>query len=330
MFDSHDQFQAEYLLMSGKKRIADHFHVVRKADEVREMLGAGVARPGISAFAMEGYFVWEPAPTKALPFNQIMKREQFETWIYGHFIKTCLPCPRPLYSDRPVYSPLNVTIIFRLLEHLIKVGYPTHWMSDIVASICDGRITTRARPSRTIVMRLSELAEKHPKTEMSVAAWQAEFTSLFPIWRRILPFGVIVPQGAVPSLQSIREHAVTFPMFKAERMLIPHFILVFWDTQNAHGPEPPQNIWDMLLSDHVGIIEGIGNTTLKSGIHIVTTFRFTTRTRTASFWMRDDVVQNMKSGAWRVYIWRTDVWDRQTEGVNVADNLKDGQSWLES
>lgn len=124
MFDSHESFQAEYLLMPDKKQIEKHFHFTREADPFQSMVDR-MAPLGM-AFAMEGYFDWRPAPVNKLSFSQLMSREQLETWIYGHVLKICLPCPRPLYSDHPVYAPLNLTIIIRLLAHLFVIGYPAH------------------------------------------------------------------------------------------------------------------------------------------------------------------------------------------------------------
>lgn len=280
---------------------------------------------GFSSFAMEGYFDWRPAPVTAIPFKQLMNREQLETWIYRLVIKICLPCPRPLFSDRPVYAPLNLTIVLRLLAHLFVIGYPAHWLSSIVASICEERINTRARPPWDIVMPLEDLAAQEPKIEVSLGAWQADFTTIFATGRRVLPFGVILPQGGMPLLPSIREYSVTFPMFRGERFLVPHFILIFWDTQNARGREPPPNLLEPLCFEHMGATKGIHTTTLKTGIRIMTTFRFTSHTRTASLWMREDVMQEMKAGTWKVYIWRTDDWNRLTPGVDVREGLEEGQ-----
>lgn len=334
MFESHEHFQAEYLLMPDAKQIENHFHLVRKPDEdIPESARAAMMSMmsmGYSPFALEGYFIWKPVPIKPLPFSRLMNRDQLETWIYGHLIKICLPCPRPLHSDRPVYAPLNLTILFRLLEHLAEIGYPAHWLSSMVASICEGRITTRARPPWDIIMPLADLAEKEPRIDVSVGAWKAEFTTLFATWRRLLSFGVIVPQEKIPPLQRIRQYEVSFPVWKGERLLVPHFILVFWDTHNARGREPPKNLLEPLCFEHMGATDGIQTTTLKTGIHIVTVFQFKTSTRTASFWMRDDVVEKMKAGTWKVYIWRTDSWDRLTQGMDVTKDLKAGPSWSDS
>lgn len=165
---------------------------------------------------------------------------------------------------------------------------------------------------------------------MSLGAWQAEFTTILATGRRILPFGVILPQGGMPLPQDIREYCVNFPMFKGERFLSPHFTLVFWNTQIARGLVPPKKLLESLFFEHMGATDGIHTTTLKTGIRIMTTFKFTTYTRTASFWMREDVVQEMKTGSWKVYIWRTDDWNRLTPGVDVAEGLKEGQSWSDS
>lgn len=285
-------------------------------------------------FFTKDYLIWKPVPTKALSLPQLMNREQLETWVYGHLLKICANGERPLHSDRPVFAPLNITMIFRILEHLFQVGYPSHWLSSIIASICEGRIATRARPPVDEVMKLWELEQTHSylKVEMSVAAWQPEFSTHFAVWRRVLLFGVILPQANSVPLQSVREYEVSFPVFKGQRLLVLHFILLFWNIKAGNGPKPTSMFLEDLMFKHIGIGVGIDNTTWKTGIRIVTTWKFKTATRTASFWMREDVMQEMKTGNgdWKVWIWRTDNWCALTKPVDVTQNLKEGRRWLDS
>lgn len=278
MFDSHENFQAEYLLMHDDKRIADHLAVVREREpELPSVLRSMMPFP---SFAVEDYLIWSAVTDKQLNWSERMKRQEFETWIYGHLLKVCLPYPRPLFSHSPVNAPMYLTVLFRLLERMSEKGYPAHWMSGILASVCTGEVVTNARAPRGIVVHQDDLARTKPKRKISVAPWRAEFTTLLSIWRRLLPFGVITPRNTLVPLSDIVEYQVTFPLFREDQLRLPHFTLVFWDTKFRR---PPVNLRGLLLDDEDGAFPESVRKARDHGVHVVTTFRFVTHTRTASF-----------------------------------------------
>ncbi|KUI63016.1 TPR repeat-containing protein associated with Hsp90 [Cytospora mali] len=287
MYDTHKTFQAEYLLMPHDKQIAEHFAVVREREQglpgMLDIMSTNIL------FMQEDYFIWNTVPEKPLSWAKRMRRQEFESWVYGHLLKICLPYPRPLWSDGPVHAPLNLTMVIRLLEHDSKA--------------------------------------MNTKKKMVVAPWRTEFTTLLSIWRRLLPFGVISPKKTLVPLSEILEYQVSFPLFQQDQLRIPHFALVFWNTECG---QPPQDIRSLLLDDEVGDTSASASQIRNQGVHIVTTFRFVTHTRTASFWMRKDVIENMKAGNWRLYIWRTDNWQAVTEAVDVSRDLEGKHSWLDA
>ncbi|KUI64181.1 hypothetical protein VM1G_10953 [Cytospora mali] len=114
IFDSHKALQAEYLLMPHDKQIAEHFAVVREREQ--GLPGMPDSMLPELLFMQEDYFIWNTVPEKPLSCAKRMRRQEFESWVYGHLLKICLPCPRPLWSDRPIHAPLNLTMVFRLLE----------------------------------------------------------------------------------------------------------------------------------------------------------------------------------------------------------------------
>jgi len=66
------------------------------------------------------------------------------------------------------------------------------------------------------------------------------------------------------------------------------------------------------------------------GVQMFSTFRYATATRTASFWCSKEWVRSMKeSGGWKVFIWRTDNWERVTQGVDVKGGVEFVRSWDE-
>lgn len=209
MFDSHETFQAEYLLMPHDKQITGHFAVVRKREP--EPSGFLESTMPIPAFMRENCFIWNAVPDKTLSWGNRMKRQEFEAWIHGHFLKICLPYPRPLGSDRPVHAPLSLAMVFRIVDRMCDVGYSAHWMSSILASLYNGEIVTTARAPRHIVIHPVDLEGKQSR-KMSISPWRAEFTTLLSIGRRLLPFGVITPKGTLVPLTEIWEYQITFPL----------------------------------------------------------------------------------------------------------------------
>jgi hypothetical protein len=327
-FETHAHFQAEYLLMSDERRIASHFGLRRVQPSTGDDLPPDFERMfGRIPFMAEDYIVWEKIPSKTLSWDQLPPRRAFDKWMHAHFLKICLPYPRPLFSDAPVYAPLNLTAILRLVIRMHEVGYPTHWLSGILASFCDGRIQTITRAPRQLVMDRRDIKEIFPSLEISVNPWKAEFSTLLSIWNRLLGFGIIASPGTLLSPDNICEYAVTFPAFSHPQLLCPHFMLVFW---NASEGKPPREIRRLLLDDEMGDRSTATKGLREKAVHCFTTFRYVTDTRIATFWCRKDVMDALAAGKWEVFVWRTDTWEKLTRGVSVRDGVTLQRSWGEN
>ncbi|KAH8655855.1 hypothetical protein BX600DRAFT_515543 [Xylariales sp. PMI_506] len=235
MFATHAHFQSEYLLMDDDRQIADHFGLTR----VKSTGTNKPPIPGYTAFMQENYMEWQRAPKPAIALNRRLSRVAFETWMYSHLLKICLPYPRPMFSGKPIHAPLNLMSFFRLLQDMHEVGYPAHWISAILASTCSGAITTPARAPRTLVAPPKSMAkEVAPSREMRLDAWRAEITTLLSIWCRILPFGIQLESKALVPLTSIWECTTAFPSFSTPNGNLPHFMMVFWSPEIGGSKEP--------------------------------------------------------------------------------------------
>lgn len=102
-------------------------------------------------FPLQRYFLWERIPQQTLTFEQLMPQNKFIHWMHAHFLKLCLPYPRPIFDQPPIYAPLNMTVFCRLIAHVSELGYPAHWISSLIQSILSGKITTSARPPAQVV-----------------------------------------------------------------------------------------------------------------------------------------------------------------------------------
>lgn len=314
MFQTHSHFQAEYLLMYNNKRIKDHFSLTRKADgdqKILESMGAAGdlanmlpdGTKALGSFMYEGYIVWERAPAGKLTEQNRLSRTALEKWLYAHFLKICLPYARRKSSDRPVHAPLNLTAFLRLVSLLSERGYPSHWLSGVLAALCgdkpgdkpDGEIVTTARAPRQIATDEADVDAVHPAIKMTIAPWKAEFTTLLSIWSRLLPFGFIAPPGAVTQPRHIAEYSVCFPNFTEDELRIPDFVLLFWDPKVGEIPGTGR-MRRILLDDEMGETSEAAKNAKRRGVHVFSTFKFVTDSRTASFWCRSDTMQEMTRG----------------------------------
>lgn len=124
--------------------------------------------------------------------EKLMKRTEFERWVYGFFLKICLPYPRIVANQdgSPVFAPFNLTV-FTLISQMHEVGYPAHWISRILNAICEGTITTTTRAPRAEVVTPEDIDKLYPTRKINIAPWKSEFTTLLSLWRHLSRSGFL-------------------------------------------------------------------------------------------------------------------------------------------
>lgn len=177
-FYDHDQFLAEYMLLSKEQAVEDHFGMTRLRERSQPLSAekqSFMKMMGLSPFVAEHYFIWSPVgKQQAIPAKRRMPRPVLEHWLYSHFLKICLPFRRPLSSSSPIHAPLNLTAFFRLVERLHEVGYPAYWLSTILVAISEGSILTTSRSPRQLVLPTDESLRNFPARKINVKPWTAE------------------------------------------------------------------------------------------------------------------------------------------------------------
>ncbi|KAK7931194.1 hypothetical protein PG985_001906 [Apiospora marii] len=330
---SISQYLAEYLPMHDRKLIETHFHL-RLSRTTPEGLGAMEMLP------LMRYYQWERAAagpsTTPLTFEALMPRASLARWLHAHFLKICLPYPRA-YNGAPkdtgygglVYAPFNLTIFMRLLVHVAELGYPAHWLSAIVAGLLRGEIMTTARAPREPVLRPQDVDKVYPARKISVEPWRMELAALVSLWQPLLPFEPLLssslasesgvsPEPSPLPAHEIAEFSVRLPPrtdYRAD--YYPHYVLVFWDQKTMDGP-PLKSLHRLLLDDEEGDATTSARLARREGLRVVTTFRWSGRDKTATFWLRRGDMAQMVRQDWLLYVWRTDTWQRQSEpGVGL-------------
>lgn len=151
---------------------------------------------------------------------------------------------------------------------------------------------------------------------------------MLSIWCGLIPFGMDSLGGALIPLSDINQYSIAFPPFAAQNERLPHFILLFWNTKIRYTLMPPFFIYSILSGDgDCADTHASPKDLLDKAVVCVTAFQYSIESRTAVFSMRADKMEELKAGEWRAFIWRTDVWEAVTEGVEISRGLMTRQNW---
>lgn len=311
-FSTVEAFDAEYVALYTKKDLEKVFHVRMKPNDEIFM-------------PMCVYNRWHHLDVSR-KYADLVPRTKLEDWLFRLFFKVAIPPTRRMIVDNElIYSPLNLSFFFRLCTHLHSIGYPAHWLSDVLSTILSGSITTSARPPRSEPLKPREIDTARKAMTQSVAPFKSEFSTLAAMWQLILPFGIL--SNNIAPIGSIKQYSASFKNISKEVIAYPNFVLVFYK-----GHLPPKAMYDLrstLLSDEKG------NEDYKlfreKRINIVSTWSWHRRSRTATFWLREDVVQKMRKEDWQVCIYRTDNWTPQSNAYDFSySTLREcGTSWAQ-
>ncbi|EGG03113.1 uncharacterized protein MELLADRAFT_65872 [Melampsora larici-populina 98AG31] len=315
-FETISHFLSEYLLMYDQKLIRSHFQLKISSETPEETAGP---MPSMQ------YLIWERITQQPLTFKQLIPQTKLLHWLHAHFLKICLPYPRTKSDHDPtlIYSPLNMTAFLRLVMRLSELGYPTHWISNLIESILSGKIATTARPPPRRVFLPKDVDTVHPTALFCTKPWVLELATLTGLWRSIMRVGLVVPSD-VPRVEDIVEYTVKFPGLEVWDARVPHSMLVFYD-EETFG-KPPGYLRPILVDDERDL-DPKSRAFRDRGVHCVSTFHWRVRDREATFWMSKNDFERLKG--WYIYVWRTDSWEEAGKGMKLGTAVTNQRCWGE-
>jgi hypothetical protein len=166
-----------------------------------------LVKPGQTERPIRHYYAYRQVKSSS-SLSKPSTRENVEHWLHAMFLKIAVPVCTCQIRDN-IYAPLNTTIFFRLLIQLHKLGYPSHWLSDILTSILDNQLHTTARFLRTPPLIIAESEQNHDRIQVDIAPILPEFRTLTAMWLAELSF-VIAGQLRIPHLSDIKQYTIRF------------------------------------------------------------------------------------------------------------------------
>ena len=271
-----------------------------------------------SMIPMSEYLAWEPLPKALTMFSLDQQdRDRFEKFLYAIFLKLILPHPRPTSSFTLIYAPLNASTFLKVLEHMHSRSVQAHRLSDVLSAILSNEVVTAARPPRSSPLSMAESKKDFKRQRICVKPFLAEFSTLVALRKNVLPFGFM--HESLPRLAIIAEYEVKLGrLIEGLDFNVPHSALLFWNSDVAELPRT--SLRKMFIDDEKGDRSAEAVTVRQKGVHVISTFNWNSRTETAIFWLRKDVVEQMRTeGSWSLYFLRVDTWKTATKAVKVAD-----------
>ena len=214
-------FNNEYLVMHENSQLSKVFRAKYHGNfEDPEGSQADMPNP----LPVMDYHMWSRLSPDKLVFEKLLPRADLEKWLFGLFFKLYVPSPRlPGYMWSIIYAANNITIFFRLLRRLHEVGYPAHWLSQLLLRILANDVTTTARPPKSCPLSFQETKFSSPAKHFDLQPFLPEMSTLASIWQPILPFGIPSPlpspnennsknnsSSTIPPLTSISQYHIRF------------------------------------------------------------------------------------------------------------------------
>ena len=130
-----------------------------------------------------------------------------------------------------------------------------------------------------------------------------------------------------PRRQDIRKYRTKFTDVPTHVDNVATFVLAFFNTLML----PSQSsLRTLLLDDEQDRKDQQASRLCKEGLHIVTTWEWSRKAKTATFWLRRDVMEEMqRESGWSVRICRTDNWAHQSEPQRLDAVVDTGETWVD-
>lgn len=137
------------------------------------------------------------------PLTELASRQELVAWLTRVFVYTVLPGAAGRGPVR-VRMPNNLIAFFGLINYLPEVGYPAHWIADLVQGLLSGKMTTDIAPYQgQWPIPLSDMRRRVARRAVRTDTWLLDMENVFAVSQQGFPFAVSLPLGFASSHREI-------------------------------------------------------------------------------------------------------------------------------
>jgi tetratricopeptide (TPR) repeat protein len=327
-------WDAESVLLRKKDDLARAFNVAYGGfdDPLEHMM----------AMAPSSYWKWTPVTEIPLPVETLLPKTTLVRWLYAMFFHIALPATRSDGSElgygivAHIHKPLNLTAFLRLLIHLKTIGYPGHWLGQVLENVLKDNVVTSARPPKECPGRVDQLYSSAQPQKLSVIPFLAEFSTIVAQFGSVLPFVTPADKTTVPDQDDVQECTLHWnePPY-AGRLWDHDATRADWILVLVHEPSLERARRKAKASPFFDLRETLTSRQILEDtkrIHVITTWTWDRKQNEARFWLRKDVLDKaqVEGEELSVEIFRTDKWDAlNSRPFSLKPEWKVGRRWTE-
>ncbi|KDR74056.1 hypothetical protein GALMADRAFT_250787 [Galerina marginata CBS 339.88] len=294
-------------------------YTLLRQDDLEKFLGCSLVVSDRSMFGSKQALLPASLPR---PVSMLASKAALHKWL-SHLL-LCIVCNGiPLPPPRRVDLPNNLNAFFRLLVHLHRVGFPSHWIGEFVQMVVSDSLITNMNPYLgRLPIQKSAGNNTTASRKVYLNAWQAELELIFAISGPALPFFVAIPKH-YPSLDDIHTYRATVkPIDLERRRFFPHWAPLsspFVMTAGLIFYEPNENFGAELLAHQISfILEGDPDFTavqkqIMLGVDHVDLSKGEVRWRMSKKWF-----EKLRKEKWEMAVYRTDLTIAATDPLSAA------------
>ncbi|TEY39226.1 hypothetical protein BOTCAL_0466g00080 [Botryotinia calthae] len=263
-------------------------------------------------------------PVSEDDWSALLPRKEFLKWFYVLFFRIALPYNVDIFEPNTVvFSPLNLTILFRLMDQLRSRHYPSHWMSEIVSNIIENKVVSNFRSSHN---------DANIRVGIGTAAPDQK-----PLHRSVLPrdgnshTNIHAPSSfqynfPFTSVSSHQEFPDTLTLiFWSHRYFMDSGEMSPWSFNNEIRP-----LLDPIWGDEIDSrFKGSKLDTFREkGLIVWSTLEWDVGAKKASAWVPSTLVNRMiREGDWACGLFRIDIWQSCLQQSLTMKYARKGEVW---
>lgn len=128
-----------------------------------------------------------------LPPAQLQSRIAMEQWLQRVLIRILSPPTPQAASGFVIFLPSTIRTFVHLLVHVKNLGYPAHWMSDMLEKILHDNLESEYRPASQLPIPVSDINRVQLRRKMQISPWMADIELVVGTALESLPFAVRLP-----------------------------------------------------------------------------------------------------------------------------------------
>lgn len=137
------------------------------------------------------------------PLDELASREELQAWLCRLLIYTLIQPASTLHMFRVVY-PHNMVALVKILQRLLEVGFPAHWISEFLQQVLNDKLVTNVPPYLgNLPIPPLEVKRTVQNRQVYLGPWLVDLETILAVGFGAVPFPLTLPPGFAKTYEEI-------------------------------------------------------------------------------------------------------------------------------